>query len=76
MKYFDWLEHHANRRSNQLALHDIRLRKKRTYGQLNEVSSRLAAHFKDRGIKSGDRIALLIANCVEFFELQFACAKL
>ena len=76
MRYFDWLEHHANRRRNQLALHDIKLRKKRTYGQLNEVASRLAAHFKNRGIESGDRVALLIPNCVEFFELQFACAKL
>ena len=28
------------------------------------------------GVKKGDRVAILSQNCAEFFELEFACAKI
>jgi fatty-acyl-CoA synthase len=47
-----------------------------TYQELNERVNR-AAHFLRRsGIRNGDRVSVVLLNCVEFLEVYFACAKL
>jgi len=50
--------------------------KKFTYYQLNSLSNRLANKFLELGIQKGDRIAALLYNCAEYWEVYFACAKI
>ena len=76
MKWFDWLEHHAYRSGERLAICDIETEQKLTYRQLNDRSARLATYLHTLGVERDKRVALLLPNCVEFFEIQFACAKL
>ncbi len=47
-----------------------------TYKQLNEGANRCAHMLQKKGIKKGDRICVVLLNCVEFLELYFAAAKL
>ena len=47
-----------------------------TYKELNERINR-AAHFLVRkGIRKGDRVAVLLLNCIEFLEIYFAASKI
>ncbi|MCX5851411.1 MAG: AMP-binding protein [Deltaproteobacteria bacterium] len=46
------------------------------YRALNEGSNRCAALMRKKGIKKGDRVSVLLLNCVEFLEAYFAAAKL
>ena len=47
-----------------------------TYEQLNERINRCAHMLIKKGIKKGDRVAVVLLNCVEFLEAYFAAAKL
>jgi len=47
-----------------------------TYQQLNDGVNRCAHMLQKKGIKKGDRISVVLLNCIEFLELYFACAKL
>ena len=47
-----------------------------TYGQLNESVNRTACYLQEKGLKKGDRIAVLLLNCPELLEVYFAAAKL
>ncbi|MBN2283591.1 MAG: AMP-binding protein [Deltaproteobacteria bacterium] len=47
-----------------------------TYRQLNEGINRCAHLMQKRSIKKGERVAVLLLNCVEFLEIYFASAKL
>ncbi len=44
-----------------------------TYTQLRRRALSLAAHLRDRGLSKGDRVALLMPNCIEFVVSYFAC---
>src|SRR5262245_45880106 len=74
--YYDWIAHHAGRRPAKLAIDDLQTGRKFTYRDLHARTDRLAAALAAKGIGKGDRIALLAPNCAEYFELQFACARL
>ncbi len=47
-----------------------------TFGELDTRSNRLAQLLARRGVKSGDRLCIYLANCVEMIDLYLACAKL
>ncbi|MEW6439304.1 MAG: long-chain fatty acid--CoA ligase [bacterium] len=47
-----------------------------TYRELNEGVNRAAHFLQAKGIRRGDRVALVLLNCVEFLEIYFACAKI
>jgi fatty-acyl-CoA synthase len=47
-----------------------------SYRTLDDRACRAASVLADQGIISGDRVAILCRNRVEFFEILFACAKL
>jgi fatty-acyl-CoA synthase len=74
--YFDWIAHHAHRRPRELAIHDLQTSRKFTYADVDRRTRQLTAALVQRGIGTGDRVALLAPNCAEYFELQFACARL
>jgi fatty-acyl-CoA synthase len=47
-----------------------------TFRQLNEGINRCAHMLQEKGIKKGDRVSVLMLNCIEFLEIYFATAKL
>jgi acyl-CoA synthetase (AMP-forming)/AMP-acid ligase II len=47
-----------------------------TYGALDARTDRLANALAARGVRLGDRVALLARNCLEYVEAELACAKL
>jgi fatty-acyl-CoA synthase len=47
----------------------------RSYGQLDERVSRLANAMAERGVETGDRIAVLAHNGLEIVEAYLACAR-
>lgn len=47
-----------------------------SYRQLNEGINRCAHMLQAKGIKKGDRVSVLMLNCMEFLEIYFATAKL
>jgi acyl-CoA synthetase (AMP-forming)/AMP-acid ligase II len=46
------------------------------YVELDERTDRLAHALTARGVRRGDRVALLARNCLEYVEVELACAKL
>ena len=73
---YDWIAHHADRRPKTLAIHDLQTARKFTYAELHARTNQLTAALVALGIGRGDRVALLAPNCAEYFEIQFACARL
>lgn len=47
-----------------------------SYGALEALSDACAAAFASLGVRRGDRVALLLPNCPQFFIAQFAAWKL
>ena len=47
-----------------------------SYGALDARTDRLAHVLGARGVHRGDRVALLARNCIEYIEIELACAKL
>ena len=47
-----------------------------TYGELHARSSQVANAFQAAGVRSGDRVAFIEKNGVEFFEVTYGLAKL
>lgn len=68
------LSHHARFRSDHTALicGDQRL----TYSELNRSVNRIANALSTGGICKGDKVAMLLPNCRELWELYWAIAKL
>ena len=50
---------------------DVRL----TFKQLDDRVNRLANALLDLGVHKGDRVGILLKNCVEFIETDFALSK-
>jgi acyl-CoA synthetase (AMP-forming)/AMP-acid ligase II len=46
-----------------------------TFGELHERSSRVARALIDGGVRPGDRVAVLVQNGIEFFEIAFGISK-
>ena len=47
-----------------------------TFGEIDTRSNRLAHLLAHRGLKTGDRLCVYLANCVEMIDLYLACVKL
>ncbi|HPH42074.1 MAG TPA: long-chain fatty acid--CoA ligase [Syntrophorhabdaceae bacterium] len=47
-----------------------------TYAQLNSRVNKLSNLLLDRGIKKGDRVGVLLRNCLEYIEIFFALSKI
>jgi long-chain acyl-CoA synthetase len=46
------------------------------YGELDELAGQAAAGLQDRGVRSGDCVAVVLPNGVEFIAALFACARM
>ena len=47
-----------------------------TYRQLDIRINKLSHFFLDKGIKKGDRVAVLLHNCKEYIEIFFALSRI
>ncbi len=73
----DWVAFHADRTPDKIALIDQHTGQELSYFALNQRASQLATVMRDDwGAKSGDRLAILAKNSIEYFVFQFACVKL
>jgi long-chain acyl-CoA synthetase len=46
-----------------------------SYGQLDRASTAFAAALRDFGVRKGDRVALILPNCPQFFVAEFGAWK-
>jgi fatty-acyl-CoA synthase len=69
-----WLAQQARARGGQLALADADRRL--DYAALAERSRRCAAALAERGLRRGERVALVLGNCTAYLETVFAAAQL
>ncbi len=72
--FAQFLELHARKQPNKTAV--ICGDKRISYGLLNARADALARAFRAKGLKRGDKAALLLHNGNEIVECVFACAKL
>jgi malonyl-CoA/methylmalonyl-CoA synthetase len=47
-----------------------------TFRDIDDLSNRMAALFRERGLATGDRLCVYLANCVETIDIFLACVKL
>jgi len=76
VRAYDWIGHHADHRPGREAVRDLGTDRSFTYADLDHRIDALAAHLTSLGISRGDRIGVLAHNGVEYFDIQFACARL
>ncbi|MFC4799797.1 long-chain fatty acid--CoA ligase [Neobacillus sp. GCM10023253] len=72
----DWLENRARLSPNKAAIIDVKTNETWTYEQLSARANNAAANLQNRGVKKGDRVALLAPNDICYFDLLFACGKI
>ena len=75
VRAYDWIAHHADNRASKEAVRDLGTGRSFTYGDLDQRVDAMAAYFASLGIGRGDRVGVLAHNGVEFFDVQFACAR-
>ncbi len=75
VRAYDWLSHHRAQRPDAEAIRDLGSDRFFTYADLDARAEAMAAYLVSLGIGRGDRVALLAQNGVEYFDLQFACAR-
>ena len=73
---YDWLDHHAANRPDKEAVRDLGSGRSFTYAELDRRADAMAAFLAGVGVGRGDRVGVLAHNGVEFFDVQFACARL
>lgn len=68
-----WIAQVAARQGARLAVDDGK--HGRSYAEFDARSTALARALVERGIRKGDRVAVLAENCIETLELAVACAR-
>ena len=72
---YDWIAHHHLQRPDKEAIRDLGTDRQFSYAALNARADAFAAYLQALGIGRGDRVAVLAQNGVEYFDIQFACAR-
>ncbi|MGH2515764.1 MAG: AMP-binding protein, partial [Ktedonobacterales bacterium] len=73
----EWLAQRERLTPDKLGLIDAATGERFTYRTLNTRACALAAQFAGAyGVRQGDRVAVLAANCPEYLDAFFACALL
>jgi fatty-acyl-CoA synthase len=75
IRAYDWIAHHARNRPSHEAVRDLGTGRSFTYAELDRRIDAMAAYLGSLGIGRGDRIGVLAHNGVEYFDVQFACAR-
>ncbi|MGG1676728.1 long-chain fatty acid--CoA ligase [Neobacillus sp. NRS-1170] len=72
----DWLENRARLSPDKAAIIDEKTDKACSFKELNNRAEFTAEWLLARGVKKGDRIALISPNHISYFDLLFACGKI
>ena len=75
VRAYDWIGHHVANRPAKEAVRDLGTGRSFTYADLDRRVDTIAAYLTSLGIGRGDRVAVLAQNGVEYFDVQFACAR-
>jgi len=76
MEHYDWIQRHAERTPEKLALVDAHSGRELTYRELNQRADKFAGYLlNELDLNRGDRLSLLAKNCAEYYEILFACSK-
>ena len=75
VRAYDWIAHHRAHRPGKEAVRDLGAGLSFTYAQLDRRVDAMAAYLRALGIGRGDRVGVLAHNGVEYFDIQFACAR-
>ncbi|MFK8024169.1 MAG: long-chain fatty acid--CoA ligase [Ilumatobacter sp.] len=76
IRAYDWIDHHARNRPGKEAVRDLSTDRRFTYADLDARVDSMAAHLTSLEIGRGDRVGVLAHNGVEYFDVQFACARI
>ena len=76
VRAYDWLAHHRAHRPTKIAIRDLGTSRGFTYADLERRADAMASYLQSLGIGRGDRVAVLAHNGVEYFDIQFACARI
>jgi len=71
-----WSTVHAQRNPERVALVDANTGRQFSFGELEQRTNALASALRTRGVRPGDRVALLAFNSPHFLEVALAVAKL
>ncbi|MCB9640762.1 MAG: o-succinylbenzoate--CoA ligase [Myxococcales bacterium] len=69
-----WITRNASLYRDKLALQDDR--HAWSYTTFSHRMTQLASFLKEKGVRQGERVAVLLPNCAEMIEILFACAQL
>ncbi len=73
----DWVAFHADRTPEKTAFIDQYLNRSFSYATFHQRITWLTGYLKQTwDVKSGDVLAILAKNCVEYYEFQYACMRL
>lgn len=72
----NWTTLHAQRNPERVALVDANTGRSYTFGELEQRTNALADALRARGVRQGDRVALMALNSPHFLEVALATAKL
>jgi fatty-acyl-CoA synthase len=75
VRAYDWIAHHADNRAGKEAVRDLGTGRSFTYGELDRRVDAMTAYLGSVGVGRGDRVGVLAHNGVEYFDVQFACAR-
>jgi fatty-acyl-CoA synthase len=76
-RHYDWISHHAERRPSETAAVDLAGGRRFSYADFDKRIAHLAGHLRDIcGVGRGERVATLLHNTTDVFEIQFACGRL
>lgn len=73
---FDWIERHAFRSPEALALLDVAGSRSFTFAQANDRVGRVAASLAALGVRQGDRVGFLLHNSTDIIEIMFGCWRI
>ncbi|WP_174496892.1 class I adenylate-forming enzyme family protein [Salirhabdus euzebyi] len=76
MRELDWINSRARLFPHDEAIVDAELNDSWSFQQLNERAILIATFFREKGVKKGDRVALLSPNHISYFDFLFACIKI
>ncbi len=77
MVHFDWIQRHAERTPDKLAVVDVFTGRQFTYAEFNVRANRFAHFLRETlGVQQGERVSILAQNSSDYFEILFACSKI